>query len=97
MQTAIHEDPALVDESMAKFYPRGRQSGPRNEQKNEDFFDPTIFWLPNRTCVQALVDSAGFEDIERVTNDPSIPFVIRAKSPIIAPGEAPDQMKAPWS
>ncbi|RLE28077.1 MAG: hypothetical protein DRJ65_00800 [Acidobacteria bacterium] len=97
MQTAIHEDPALVDASMAKFYPRGHQSGPTEEKENDDFFDPTIFWLPNRTCVRELVDSAGFENIELVTDDPSIPFVIRAKSPSIAKGEEPDQMKAPWS
>ena len=97
MQTLIHEDPELVDTSMAKFYPQGHQSGPKDESDNDEFFDPTIFWVPNRTCVAALVHSAGFEDIERVTDDPSIPFVLRAKSPVIAPGEAPDQMKAPWS
>ncbi len=97
MQTLIHEDPALVETAMAKFYPRGHQSGPIEESNNDEFFDPTIFWVPNRTCVVEMADSAGFRDIERVTDDPSIPFVIRAKSPIIARGEAPDQMKAPWS
>ncbi len=97
LQTLIHEDPELVDTSMAKFYPQGHQSGPKAEGDNEDFFDPTIFWVPNRTCVAALAASAGFEDVERITDDPSIPFVLRAKSPVIAPGEAPDQMKAPWS
>ncbi|HSL18959.1 MAG TPA: DUF1698 domain-containing protein [Methylomirabilota bacterium] len=97
LQTLIHEDPALVGHSLAKFYPRGHQSGPAEEQDNEQFFDPTIFWVPNRMCVVAMLDSVGFVDIERVTDDPSIPFVVRAKSPVIAPGEPPDQMKAPWS
>ena len=91
------EEPGLSSVAMAKFVPRGAQSGPPGEKENERFFDPTIFWLPNRTCVLAMVDSAGFVDVEMVSDDPRISVVVRARSPLIARGEAPDQMKAPWS
>lgn len=97
LQTAIHEEPALSSVAMAKYVPHGSQSGPQSERENERFFDPTIFWLPNRTCVLAMVDSVGFVDVELVSDDPRISIVVRAKSPNIARGEAPDQMKAPWS
>ncbi len=97
LQTLIHEGADPVDVPMAKFYPRGFQSGPQEEADNETFFDPTIFWVPNRACVASMLDSVGFKGIERITDDPSVPFVIRATSPVIAPGEAPDQADAPWS
>ncbi|MCP4659634.1 MAG: DUF1698 domain-containing protein [bacterium] len=95
LQTAIYEDPAVSEIPMAKFHPRGLESGPDPEGK--PLFDPTIFWLPNRECVKALVDAAGFVDVEVLSTDPRVSIVLGARSPVEARGEAPDQMKAPWS
>ena len=95
LQTAIHEEPGLSHQPMAKFHPHGMESGPEEEGKR--LFDPTIFWLPNRECVRALIDSAGFVKIETITEDEDAPFVVRAQSPLIEKGVAPDQTKAPWS
>jgi len=97
LQTAIHEDPAFSDTAMAKFVPHGAQSGLNKDADDKTFFDPTIFWLPNRECVKAMVDHAGFVGVEVVSDDPRISIVLRASSPRIAKGEPPDQMKAPWS
>lgn len=92
LQTAIHEDPRLVDTPMSRFYPFGMASG-----KNDEYHDPTIFWMPNRKCVQALTESTGFQDIEVVTANDLVCIVLRARSPVQAPGAPPDQTKAPWS
>ncbi len=94
LQTAVHEEPALSATPFARFYPRGMDSGP--DEDGRPLFDPTIFWMPNRECVRALVDSAGFLDITTLSEDDRISIVVRAKSPVQAAGEAPDQMKAPW-
>lgn len=89
----------LVDDELrqmgpaARFYPQGIKSGPPEDPQ----FDPTVFWVPNRECVRAMMESAGFEEIEIVTDDPKLPFVLRARSPRQAKGEPPDQTKAPWS
>jgi tRNA (mo5U34)-methyltransferase len=95
LQTAVHEHPDLSDTPMARFHPHGIQSGP--DPEHHPIFDPTVFWMPNRACVRAMVDSAGFINIETLTEDPRLSIVLRAQSPVQARGQAPDQMKAPWS
>ncbi len=95
LQTAVHEEPALSAVPFARFYPRGMPSG--KAEDGRPLFDPTVFWLPNRECVRALVDSAGFQDIETLCENDAVSIVLRAKSPVQAGGEAPDEMKAPWS
>ncbi len=91
LQTAVHEEPGLAQVPFAKFHPHGVSSGPQREH-----LDPTVFWLPNRECVRAMVDHVGFEEIETVTEDDYVSIVVRARSPVQAKGEPPDQMKAPW-
>ena len=95
MQTAVHEEPAVSESPFAKFYPHGMTSCLGTEGTPR--LDPTVFWLPNRQCVRALADCAGFEDIETLCEDDRVSIVVRAKSPIQAPGAPPDEMKAPWS
>jgi len=95
LQTAIHEEPGLSHQPMAKFHPRGMESGPDEEGKR--LFDPTVFWLPNRECVRALVESAGFAKIETLSEDDVVSIVVRGQSPVIEKGVAPDQDQAPWS
>jgi tRNA (mo5U34)-methyltransferase len=92
LQTAIHEEPELADVPFAKFHPSGMKSGPKGE-----LFDPTVFWLPNRACVKALVESAGFVDVDPFCIDDRVSIVVRAQSPEKSASQAPDEAKAPWS
>jgi len=77
---------------LAKFYPFGLTSGHNNEN-----VDPTVFWLPNNDCVEAMLASTGFENIKIVTANPQISLCMRAESPVRTAGTAPDETKAPWS
>jgi hypothetical protein len=43
-----------------------------------------------------MLDHVGFTCLEVLSRDP-YPFVMRARSPEIAPGAPPDQTEAPWS
>lgn len=79
LQTAGYEEPAVAGTPWAKFHPHGVQSGPSEEGK--PLFDPTVFWLPNRECVRALTDCAGFEEIETLWEDEDVSIVLRARSP----------------
>lgn len=97
LQTAIEEEEAITDTAWAKFHPHGKSSGPASAGDDEELFDPTVFWLPNRECVKAMVDSAGFVDLEVLCTDPFVSIVLKARSPVIAKGKPPDEMKAPWS
>ncbi len=92
LQTAVAEPPGLSEQPTARFYPHGMASGPRQEDR-----DPTVFWMPNRECVRAMVDSTGFAAIETVCEDDRVSIVVRARSPVQAKGVPPDQEKAPWS
>jgi tRNA (mo5U34)-methyltransferase len=89
-QTATYEDPALKEIPCARFYPHGMLSGPQGEH-----FDPTVFWLFNGACCVAMLDHVGFTELEILSRDP-YPFVMRARSPEIAPGVPPDQAQVPW-
>jgi tRNA (mo5U34)-methyltransferase len=95
VQTAIHEIPGAETTPFSRFYPRGMDSGP--DEDGKPLFDPTIFWLPNRECVRALVDCADFRDIETVCDEDHVSIVVRARSNTQEAGCAPDQMTAPWS
>lgn len=93
VQTAGREEPGTAAEPLAYFYPRGITSGPPEDRQH----DPTVFWLPNRECVRAMADHAGFLDIETVCDNDRVTIVLRARGPLQERGRAPDQEKAPWS
>jgi hypothetical protein len=93
MQTLVNDDPAYGDQSVAKFYPFGIESGPADNRQH----DPTVFWVPTPECTRNLVRAAGFVDVQDVTCETGKPYVLRARSTTIEPGTPPDPMKAPWS
>lgn len=92
LQTLSEELSGTSDVPYAKFYPFGMPSGPAEAPQ----FDPTVFWVPNVACVDAMVRSAGF--VEVVSHgDPHVSCVLQARASVVSPGNAPDQTKAPWS
>jgi tRNA (mo5U34)-methyltransferase len=93
MQTATWEVPGEESLALARFDPFGIESGPPDQPS----WDPTVFWRPNAACVMAMLEHAGFEQIELVSREPSICIAVRALSPETGPGTAPDQTTAPWS
>lgn len=94
VQSACEERPELVDEPYCHFYPRGMAV---EVPGDPGAVDPTVFFMPNRACVRAFMESVGFEDIETVSADDSVSIVLRARSPRQAKGKAPDPGQAPWS
>jgi len=90
LQTHALDDPRLQDEPFARFYPYGMLSGTQGEH-----YDPTVFWLLNELCCVGMLELAGFTGAEVISRAPH-PFVVRARSPEIAPGVPPDQTQAPW-
>ena len=92
LQTATMEIPSEVDIPLARFYPFGMPSGPAEKQ----WFDRTVLWMPNEKCTLALVEHAGFQDVELLTSS-NVGAVVRAQAPSIAPAVKPNQAKAPWS
>ena len=74
----------------AKYHPYGIMSG-----RNEENFDPTVFWLFNSACCVAMLDHVGFNNIETVSDDPQR-FVLRAEVPIVERGYPVNQAIAPW-
>jgi len=91
LQSANFEIPGKMDVPLAKFHPFGMQSGTREKP----MFDPTVFWLPNAECAWAMVSHVGFQNVETLSTKAGV--VLRAQSPVKAPGQRPDEMKAPWS
>ena len=47
---------------MARFYPFGTESGPCESRT----WDPTVFWIPNGACINAMLQHVGFERIEQI-------------------------------
>jgi len=90
-QTYMLEEPTVKGTPWARYYPHGMMSGKENE-----LFDPTIFWLFNSACCLAMLDSVGFVDSEVISTDPN-PFVVKASSLEPSCGVPPDQTQAPWS
>ena len=90
-QTFMLEEPTVKGTPWARYYPHGMMSGKENE-----LFDPTIFWLFNSACCLAMLDSVGFVDSEVISTDPN-PFVVKASSVEPSCGVPPDQTQAPWS
>ncbi len=90
-QTFALDDPGLQETPLARFYPHGMMSGSEGEH-----FDPTVFWLFNELCCVGMLDHVGFEELEVISRNPH-PLVLRARSPEVSPGKAPDQAEAPWS
>ena len=74
----------------AKYHPYGIMSG-----KNNEIFDPTVFWLFNSTCCIAMLDHVGFNNIETISDDPQR-FVLRADAAIVERGYPVNQAMAPW-
>lgn len=93
LQTATWEVAGEKQLPLARFDPFGIESGPEHQRS----WDPTVFWRPNAPCVVAMLEHTAFEHIEIISRDPSISIAVRASSPEIAPGAAPDQTKAPWN
>jgi len=89
-QTHTCEDEAIRGTPWARFYPHGLMSG-----KDQQSFDPTVFWVFNGACCVAMVDHVGFTNIEIISDSPN-PFVIRASVPERSPGIPSDQSQAPW-
>ncbi len=94
MQTATYEHPAVAETPMAKFHPFGSSS---TDKEGKVHVDPTIFWLPNRQCVLAMVESVGFVSVATISTEPFVSLVVRAQVPVKGPVTRPDQSKAPWS
>ena len=90
-QTFMLEEPTVKGTPWARYYPHGMMSGKENE-----LFDPTIFWLFNSACCLAMLDAVGFVDSEVISTDPN-PFVVKASSLEPSCGVPPDQTQAPWS
>lgn len=93
MQTATWEVAGESELPLTRFDPFGIESGPKNQRSR----DPTVFWRPNARCVIAMLEHVGFEQIQVLSRDQSIAIAVRASSPEVSPGTAPDQMTAPWS
>jgi tRNA (mo5U34)-methyltransferase len=94
LQTASLDIPTHRDVALARFFPFGMPSGPADNPK----FDPTVFWMPNAACTRALVEHAGFLNVEMLSVDTdNVGVVLRAQSPVKAPAYRPDESKAPWS
>jgi tRNA (mo5U34)-methyltransferase len=89
-QTTMLEEPSVKGTPWARFYPHGMMSG-----NNQEFFDPTVFWLFNSACCLAMLDHVGFLDMKIISTDPH-PFVVSARSPLQERGCPPDQAEAPW-
>jgi tRNA (mo5U34)-methyltransferase len=92
LQTLVTDDPAYKDLSLSWFHPFGIESGPADKRQ----LDPTVFWVPTPECTKNLVRAVNFQDVTDVTNKPGRPYVLRARSPSVSQGKAPDEMTAPW-
>ncbi len=91
LQTHGFEDPAIGDQSMARFYPFGIESGPPEKRS----WDPTVFWVANGACIRDMLAHVGFTDIEQIPGPAG--HVFRARVPTPSAGTPPDQTKAPWN
>jgi tRNA (mo5U34)-methyltransferase len=92
MQTNSFENEALGDLSASLFHPFGTESGPAEAR----VLDPTVFWVPNAACVAAMLAHVGFVQVWGGETE-SVASVFRGEVPNPTPGQAPDQMQAPWS
>jgi tRNA (mo5U34)-methyltransferase len=92
LQTASMEIASYSDVPLARFYPAGMPSGP----PENPMYDWTVLWMPNAACTRALAEHSGFQDIDVLSVD-KVGVVLRAQAPTRAPGQPPDQRKAPWS
>jgi len=93
LQTATWEVAGEDQIPLARFDPFGIESGPEDRRTR----DPTVFWRPNARCVVAMLEHTGFQQVEITSREPSISIAVRATSPAVSAGVAPDQMTAPWS
>jgi tRNA (mo5U34)-methyltransferase len=91
LQSASFENPALGEESAAKFHPFGIESGPAEKP----VWDHTVFWIPNSACIRDMLLHVGFVNVECLNHDAGAVF--RAEAPVRGKGVAPDQKHAPWS
>jgi tRNA (mo5U34)-methyltransferase len=93
LQTATWEVADEEELPLARFDPFGVESGPEDQRS----CDPTVFWRPNARCVIAMLEHTGFERVEITSREPSISIAVRASSPEVSAGVAPDQTTAPWN
>lgn len=80
-------------QAAADFYPFGIESGPPGARQ----CDPTCFWFPNASACEAMLAHVGFTQVERPPAEVSVGAVLRARSPVQAPGAPPDERTAPWA
>lgn len=78
------------DKPIAEFHPFGIESGPPENRHR----DPTCFWFPNPACCIAMLEHAGFKNIEHISQSMA---VFRAYAPKNAKGVPPDESQAPYS
>ena len=90
MQTATCAD---TSEKPMEVHPFGIISGPADKPER----DPTCFWFPNFACCIAMLQHAGFHDVEQISKDAPVGGVFRARATVQQKGVPPDEMKAPWS
>lgn len=91
MQTATCDN--TDDKPMAEFHPFGVTSGPPDNPSH----DPTCFWFPNMACCVAMLQHAGFTDVERISPTAPVGGVFRGRAAIQKKGHPPDENTAPWS
>jgi len=66
LQTLTVESVALRNVAVARLYPEGVISGP----KNEPLRDRSVLWIPNAECVRGLLERSGFDHNERLPTRP---------------------------
>lgn len=64
-QTFIEERPGFGDEPMGVFHPHGMMSG-----KEQEIWDPTVFWIFNGAAARALIGAVGFTGVETLSSPP---------------------------
>ena len=91
MQTATCDNTS--DTPLAEFHPFGIQSGPPENPSH----DPTCFWFPNIACCVAMLQHAGFRDVQRISPQAPVGGVFRARDAFAEKGRPPAEEAAPWS
>jgi tRNA (mo5U34)-methyltransferase len=91
MQTDVSKNRS--EEPMAEFHPFGITSGPPENPSR----DPTCFWFPNIAACAAMLEHAGFRDVQRLSPEASVGAIFRGKAAAQEKGRPPVEEMAPWS
>jgi len=90
-QSASFEDESIGATPTARLYPDGISSGPADRPRH----DPTVLWIPNSACIEAMLKHAGLVDIAMLSDKAGAVF--RARSPSGRPAQKPDLRALPWA